>query len=206
MRPRPAFPARISRTRRLGRDRRGVAAVEFALLAPVLLVALMGIFDLAYTVYTSALLEGAIQKAARDSTIEGAGGHTDALDDRVTEVVNDIAPHAHLAFSRQWFTSFTDVRPPEDFTDVNANGTCDGGEPYEDVNGNGTWDQNRGQVGNGGARDAVVYEVQVTYRRLFPIAGFLGQSEDFTLVTHTVLRNQPYGLQAGAVLVPRNCP
>ena len=202
MRRRP-FPRRACR--RLATDSRGLAAVEFALLSPVMMIALMGLFDLAYTMYTSALLEGAIQKAARDSTIEGAGAYSAALDDRVSQIVDDIAPHATLAFSRRWYTNFTDVRQPEDFTDVNHNGTCDTGEPYEDINANDTWDADRGTAGNGGARDAVLYEVRVTYRRLFPIGGFIGQTNEFTLVTRTVQRNQPYGLQGGAVPATKNC-
>ena len=182
-----------------------MAAVEFALIAPVLLVLLMGLFDLAYTMYTSALLEGAIQKAARDATIEGASAYSAELDDRVREIVDDIAPQAVVVPTRKWYTNFTDVRQPEDFTDVNHNGTCDVGEPYEDINANDAWDADRGSTGNGGARDAVLYEVRVTYRRLFPVAGFIGQSNDFTLVTQTVLRNQPYGLQGGVAPVTKNC-
>ena len=144
------FPRRACR--RLAADRQGLAAVEFALLSPVLMIALMGLFDLAYTMYTSALLEGAIQKAARDSTIEGAGAYSTALDDRVSQIVDDIAPQATMAFSRKWYTNFTDVRQPEDFTDVNHNGTCDTGEPYEDINANDSWDADRGTAGDAASR------------------------------------------------------
>ena len=42
--------------------------------------------------------------------------------------------------------------------DINANGTCDSGEAYEDANGNGIWDANRGRIGSGGARDAVLVQ------------------------------------------------
>ena len=48
------------------RDARGVAAVEFALVAPALLLTIMGIFDLGYNIYANTMVQGAIQRAARD--------------------------------------------------------------------------------------------------------------------------------------------
>jgi Flp pilus assembly protein TadG len=180
---------------RLSVERRGAAAVEFALIAPFLLLGLMGVFDLGYNMYTSALLEGAIQKAARDSGIEGAAGETPTLDARVTTMVRTLAPGSTMSFARTAYTNFSDVGEPEDFTDVNGDGVCNDGEPFEDSNGNGSWDSDRGEVGLGSARDSVLYEVTVTYPKPFPLWKMLGQSSDFTMVSKTVLRNQPYSLQ-----------
>jgi len=180
---------------RLQNDAHGVTAIEFALVAPVLLIGMMGVFDLGYNMYTSAVLNGAIQKAARDSTIEGATSQEATLDAKVSSMVKTIAPGATTTFDRTSYTSFTDVGQAEDYDDVNNSGTCDDGEPYEDANGNGSWDQDRGSTGFGSARDAVMYEVTVNYPRAFPIANLIGQSNDMTLVVKTVLRNQPYGEQ-----------
>ena len=52
----------------LVRDAEGATIVEFALILPVLMVTLMGLFDLPYNMYTSQMLQGAIQNAARSST------------------------------------------------------------------------------------------------------------------------------------------
>lgn len=181
---------------RLKRDRDGVSAVEFAMIAPLLLLTLLGLFDLAHNMYTSSMLQGAIQQAARNSTIEGAAGSSAALDGIVTRAVTRIAPGAKLTFSRKAYTNFADVSRPEDFTDVNSDGSCNLGEPFEDVNGNGSWDADRGTDGFGGARDAVLYKVTVTYPRAFPIARLMpGQSDTMTISSATVLRNQPYSLQ-----------
>ncbi|WP_198045732.1 TadE/TadG family type IV pilus assembly protein [Novosphingobium aquimarinum] len=174
-------------------DDRGISAVEFALLAPVLLIMLMGIFDMSYSIYTNALLEGAVQKAARDSTIEAADLKSDELDGNVTAVVRDLVPNAQLTFDRTSYSSFGDVGQAEDFDDVDANGACNDGESFEDANGNGIWDADRGKAGLGAARDAVLYEVSVTYLRPFPVAKLVGFEETMTMMTRTVLRNQPYG-------------
>lgn len=191
--------------RRLCANADGVTAIEFALVAPVFLMGLLGAFDLGHNMYTSTMLVGAIQKTARDSTIEGAASNQAALDRRVTEVVNAIAPGAEIDFERQAYTNFSEVGQSEDYTDVDASGTCDNGEPFEDANGNGTWDADRGTAGFGGARDAVLYTVTVTYPRLFPFAGLVGQSPDMSVSSETVLRNQPFGLQGERVTTAGTC-
>ena len=184
---------------RLARDERGATILEFALIAPVLFVLLFGLFDLSYNLYTSQMLNGAIQKAARDSTIEGAASNTATLDGIVTKAVQAIVPGVTPTFSRKSYSSFSNVSRPENYDDVNNSGTCDTGETFEDANGNGTFDKDTGNTGFGGARDAVLYTVTVTYKRPFPVAAFIpGQSNTMTMSTTTVLRNQPYGLQAAA--------
>lgn len=186
----------IRTARALARNQDGVSAVEFAMISPVLFVVLFGLFDLAYNMYTAEMLQGAIQNAARDSTIEGASSNSAALDEVVTKAVHAVAPNATMTFTRTSYANFTDAARPEDYTDLDSNGTCDNGEPYEDANGNGAWDAMGGKSGFGGARDAVLYSVTVNYKRAFPIASFIpGQTDDFTLVANTVLRNQPYGQQ-----------
>ena len=187
------------------RDNNGATIVEFALIAPVLLMTMMGIFDLGYNMYATSMLQGAIQKAARDSTLEGGAGNSATLDGLVAGAVHDIAPQATLTYTRSAYTSFSDVRQPEDFTDIDADGCCNNGEPFEDANGNGSWDQDRGVAGQGGARDAVLYEVKISYPRAFPIAKFVGMSEQFTTVAKTVLRNQPYSLQQTPAPTTGNC-
>jgi len=185
-------------------DQRGAAAVEFALVAPFMLLGLLGIFDIGQNMYTATLLRGAIYKAARDSTIEGAGGRTSSLDQRVADVVHDIAPGATLEFERTSYASFKAVGEPEDFTDIDGNGACDSGEPYEDANGNGTWDADRGKAGLGGARDAVVYQVTVTFPRAFPVYKLIGAPASSKVQAQSILRNQPYGGAATEILV-RSC-
>ena len=177
-------------------DTQGAAALEFALVAPVLLVGILGLFDLGHNMYTASVLQGSIQKAARDSTIEGAESNIATLDGRVTRMVRTIAPGAATKFGRTSYSTFTDVREPEDFSDIDGDGACNNGEPFEDANGNGAWDADRGRAGQGGARDAVLYEVTVTYDRVFPFWSLVGQPDTFTTKVRTVLRNQPYNLQA----------
>ena len=181
--------------RRLPRDTRGATAVEFAAIAPAMLMVVLGLMDLGYGVYANALLEGAVQQAGRDSTIEGAETRGLAIDNQVRDVVTNLAPKAKVSFDRRAYIDFSDVDRPEDFTDANTDGICSDGEPFEDINGNGTWDEDRGRADMGGARDAVLYTVTVQYPRPFPVMKLLGFSPNVTSRAQTVLRNQPYGPQ-----------
>ena len=193
--------------RQIAADQRGATIVEFALITPALMLTLMGLFDMAHNMYTAQMLNGAIQQAARNSTIEGAKGREAALDAIVANAVKSISPGATAQFSRTAYRDFTSVGRPEDWTDVDSDGNCNAGEPYEDANGNGTWDRNPGSAGFGGARDAVLYTVTIEYPRLFPVARLIpGQSELMRIQSATVLRNQPFGAAATTAPAVGNCP
>jgi hypothetical protein len=187
---------------RLADDWRGVSLVEFALISPALLMIFFGVFDLAYQLYATTQLEGSVYRAARSSSIEG--GEPIAMDLRVTRAVHQIVPGATVQIRRRVYTDFSEVAQPEDFTDLDNDGLCSEGEPFEDVNGNGQWDSDRGRSGQGGARDAVLYQVRVSYKRPFPAAAFIGMEPTVTASTRTVLRNQPYGRQQRTITVG-NC-
>lgn len=180
----------------LGRDRRGAALVEFAMVLPVMLLMGMGMCEMAYQGYMQAILTGAVQKAGRDSTIEGAT--TSTIDNNVLAAVKNVNGNASFTSgypTRKSYASFGYISP-ESFVDTNGNGRRDAGECFTDVNANGIWDADPGTSGNGGAGDTVLYTVSINYTRLFPVAVWLGWSRNATLTANTVLKNQPWAQQA----------
>jgi Flp pilus assembly pilin Flp len=196
--------------RRLSGDERGATVVEFAIVAPVMCLLLLGGFDFAHTLYTRAALQGVVQKVGRDSALESKDViETNAeLDDKVRKQVYALRNNAVIKIDRRFFRSFTEAAAakPEPWTDTNGNGRCDAGEPYQDNNLNSVWDRDGGDAGQGGARDAVVYKVEMTYPRLVPINNFIGGSKSIKLEATTLLRNQPYDVQGSyAEPVVRNC-
>ncbi|MEP9360648.1 TadE/TadG family type IV pilus assembly protein [Sphingomonas sp. KR3-1] len=198
----------------LARDARGATVVEFAMIAPVMGILLLGAFDVAHTLYMRAVLQGIVQKVGRDSTLESGldAANQAILDAKVTAQAKALSNNATVTITRKWYRTFSDaaVAKFEPFTDTNGNGTCDGpqgltpGEPYQDNNGNGHWDATGGNESQGGAKDAVVYTVNVTYPRMFPVYRIIGGGTTTTVIASTVLRNQPYGDQGSATV--RNCP
>lgn len=192
---------------RLRRDERGATLTEFGLVAPILMIMLMGIFDMAHSQYTAAQINGAMQKAGRDLTLESAGSQQSAIDQRVIDQVKTVVPNnATVTLEKLSHFDFSDVGEAEEFRDeAPLDGICNNGEVFEDSNGNGQWDANRGSDGVGGARDAVLYKATVEWPRLFPVAGLIGMSPNMKLSSSTVLRNQPYDQQDRSIAVG-NCP
>lgn len=182
--------------RRLIGDRSGATLTEFAFVGPVLIMMIMGIFDMAHTQYTTAMVNGAMQKAGRDMTLENAGSQQAVIDAAVSAQVKTVVPNgAVIEFERLSHYDFSDIGEAEEFDDDNVDGVCNDGEVFVDANENGQWDANRGSDGIGGARDAVLYTAVVTYPRMFPMYGLIGMPQTITLRASTVLRNQPYDEQ-----------
>jgi len=192
--------------KRLRCDEEGATLTEFAIVAPVLILMVMGIFDMAHSQYTSALMNGAMQKAGRDLTLQTGTITQDVIDDTVENRIRSVVPEsATIELVKLSHAEFSDIGEAEEFTDDNSDGICNDGEPYVDYNTNGQWDANRGELGIGGAKDAVLYTVNVSFDRLFPMAGLAGLTEQMQLSASTVLRNQPYAEQIITV-AEGNCP
>jgi TadE-like protein len=174
---------------------RGVTAVEFALVTPVLLMVLMGGMDASRSAYVSSVLYGAVQKAGRDNSLETGSTQTAAIDAKIYAVVHPLANDGVLTFKRKSHSNFKRAAREEKYTDGNANNLRDPGECFEDANENGVWDQIGGKNGSGGADDIIVYTATFTYPRSFPLAGLIGLSDTKVVSATTILRNQPYGDQ-----------
>lgn len=174
-------------------DSRGVSAIEFTLVAPVFLSLVIGIFDLGQMAYGISVLNGAVEKAARDSALESA--NTEAADNLVKSQINPIFPGATYQSTRTSYYDFLDIGRAEKWNDANDDGTCNDNEAYVDENSNGQWDADIGVDGNGGASDVVVYRFTVTYKTVFAVP-FMPESWHTRSLTSTAIRkNQPFALQ-----------
>src|SRR3546814_7682743 len=116
----------------------------------------MGTLDVGHTLYMQAVLQGVMQKAARDSALESgsATAQQAALDTHVQEQVKNLNLSADVDLTRRYYKTFQKAAAAaaEPFTDTNGNGRCDSGEPYQDDNNNKNWDKDGGNAGQGGAK------------------------------------------------------
>ncbi len=197
---------------------RGVTVIEFAIVAPALMLLLMGLFDIAHNVYVKSQLNGLVQKAARDSTLQDQStlaGQT-ALDNTVINQVKALAPGAQVLTKRRFYRNYDDAtaKVPEPWGDTNRDLRCNANESFTDTNGNGVWDADGADGGSssttpgGGAQDRTIYTVTVTYPRLFPLWRFIGATSQATLIATTILANQPYADQSSYAPNPQpgRCP
>lgn len=188
---------------RLWRDRRGATAVEYAFVLPILMLLLMGMGYYGQMFYGRALLNGAVRQASRDSTLENA--NTTTLDQNVANVLAPALPGVTVSSTRKSYYDFTDIGRAEKWTDSNANGRCDNGEPYTDENGDGSWNSDIGSSGNGAAGDIIVYTATATYTPMFSVPFMKSMWGKVTLNATAVRRNQPWAAQVAYGSATRTC-
>ena len=177
--------------RRLRRDSKAVTIIEFAMVAPVMLLLLLGLFDLGYRAYASSVLQGALHDAARMATV---GGYSmTQIDSRVKTRLSNFATRSTVTTAAASYYEFSGVSQPEKVVgDTVPLNSYNPGDCFEDVNGNNAWDSDRGRSGTGNAVDIVRYRVSITFPRIFPLGHILGWPPTQTLTQETVLRNQPF--------------
>jgi Flp pilus assembly protein TadG len=175
----------------------GAAMVEFALIAPVFLMLILGGLDICHTMYVRSVLTGQLQKASRDLSLEDASASTrqDAIEASVETAVRNVMPTATVTLVPTAYRDYANVGNAEEFNDANHNGKCDNKEGFVDSNRNGTWDKDSATAGRGGAKDVVMLTATATYNHLPLVAMFTG-GRQVELTAKTLLRNQPNDQQA----------
>lgn len=181
----------------LRRCQRGSALVEFAMIAPVFLLLVLGGLDICHTMYVRSVLTGQLQKASRDLSLEDASAkdRQDAIENAVRSAVRNVMPSATVTLTPTAYRDYANVGNAEEFNDANHNGTCDNKEGFVDNNRNGKWDRDSGQTGRGGAKDVVLLTATATYDHL-PLAALFDSSSKVELIAKTLIRNQPSDQQA----------
>jgi hypothetical protein len=207
------LPARRLRTlpKALLRSDDGVSLIEFAYILPVALMLMIGGWDVAHQTYARAVFVGAVERAAREASLET--GDTDEADQMVEDTMLLVLPDIQLETERTSYYDFANIDKPEKFTDNKGidpatgnlrvypglnNGVCDDSEPYEDFNDNEEWDTDAssGADSNGGAGDVVMYTVTATYTPLFKVPFAPDLWNERSMTTTAVKKNQPFGDQA----------
>ena len=189
---------RQSGMRRLAGDARGATIAEFAIVLPAFLVLLFGIFDTGQMIYAQSVLQGALQDAGRDATLESGSSQLATIDQYVKDQTGPIVfGDPKYTIKRSNYKTFSDVGRPEDFEDNNDNETYDDEtECFWDETKSGSWESDVGKSGLGSANDVSVYTVTIEYDRVFPLWKLIGLGEKATISSSTALRNQPFGPQA----------
>lgn len=183
----------------LRKNEEGATAVEFALIAPVLILLMFGIIEFSFIMFTKATMEGATSVTSRlgkTGYVESGMTRQDMLVQLLTERTYGILDPEQIEVTTLVYERFGDIGRPEPLTrDENGNGRYDGGDQYQDINGNGQWDDDLGLAGLGGAGDIVVYKVHYPWHVKTPVMStFLVNADGyFPLDVSVVVRNEPYG-------------
>ncbi|HYD66416.1 TadE family protein [Azospirillum sp.] len=156
----------MTRRPRLLSCERGASIVEFALAAPVMLLAMLAVIEGTLTLFVSAALEGGVRSASR----YGMTGHVPAGTSRTAEIVESIRRRT-LGLANGTNTTVS-MRVYKDFAALKAGGA--------------------GSAGPGNAGEVVVYTASFTAPVWTPVAAFMHGGGPLRLSATTVVRNEPY--------------
>lgn len=193
--------ARVCRQRqgflsRLMRDIRATAAVEFALILPILAMLIIGTIEVSMIFFVTHIMESAAFSASRT----GKTGYVQSGMTREATIMAAITQRAgpfidisKVVMDTKTYTSFSQIGQPEPFIDADGNGQWDEGENYTDVNHNDQYDLDRGTEGTGSAGDIVVYTISYPWKLFTPMMGdLMGHDGTFTVSSRIVVKNEPY--------------
>ncbi|MFP4127048.1 MAG: TadE/TadG family type IV pilus assembly protein [Alphaproteobacteria bacterium] len=201
----------------LWRDRRGVSAIEFALVGPVVLLLIAAVVEASLLWSGATALDSGSRAAARyglTGAVRPDETRTDVVRRLVTEQVcpRALDPSRSVCFWAEDGPRFVDedddatpldlqlkayadprnLGRPEPWDDRNGNGKRDPGEEFEDLNGNGVWDADTGVAGPGGPADLVVYEIAVHQGVTNPLLRAALGGRTVRHETRIVIRNEPF--------------
>jgi Flp pilus assembly protein TadG len=186
--------------RRIAADVAGATIVEFALIVPLLIGLLMMILEVGYQNYVEAMVQGALAKASRLTTV----GNTTAANVSATikAEVRAVVPAEYVTVSTRRYYNFSNVGKPEKITsDTDPRGTFNLGDCFEDANNNGIYDATPGDDGVGSADDVIFYTATVRYPNLTPVGPLMGWTRTRTVTETTLVRNQPFTSRAAPTVV-----
>ncbi len=177
-------------------DENGVTAIEFALIAPILLLLIMAITEISMIMYAQSIMESAAFSASRT----GKTGYIASNFSREQTILNELNHRASslldsskITINTTTYGQFSEIGQPEPFVDVNGNGKRDAGENYTDVNGNGQYDNDMGISGAGGGSQVVVYTINYPWPVFTPLIGALiGVQDHINISARAVVQNEPF--------------
>lgn len=189
----------IHLAKRALRDQRGTAILEFALIAPVMLLLILGVFEFGYVASARSTLESATLRAARAaSASECPAKRFAAMSAIITRQMAGISSgdgNPPVITVKDYGSEFGNVRPPEPYTDDKPkNSKWDVGENYTDLDGSNSYTPDLGTTGSlGDAGEVVTYVASYNVRSLVPFIAerFNGGSSSYPIRASTAVRNEP---------------
>jgi Flp pilus assembly protein TadG len=174
----------------------GATAVEFAMVAPVLIFLTFAVVEMGLAFAADIVLKEATNDAARlgrTGFVAEKSTQDTMVKQRVKSMAGVIMDADKIAISSLSYKSFDTLKKPEPFVDKNGNGIRDDGENFTDVNGNGKWDADQGASGYGGTAQVVRYTVTYPWTFRTPvIKNIVGNDGTIELSATAVVQNEPY--------------
>jgi Flp pilus assembly pilin Flp len=181
--------------RRLHTDERGTTAIEFAVIGSALMFIIFGIVEFSAAMTVGNSLEAATNMSSR----LGKTGYVDAEAQQtqeetiLAEVERRVGPlidMSRIRLTHEVFNDFKSLTTPDIFTDNNGDGDTDDPGEWTDVDADGFCD---GAEGTGGSGNIVIYRISYPWKVMTPAFNrLLGDDGIITLTAYSVVKNEPY--------------
>lgn len=182
----------------LRRNQQGVAAIEFAIVAPVFFFILFSIIELGLVMFSATVIESATSSTSRSSRLGSDG----AAGDRVSYIREQIRTLSlglidadRILITTDLTTSYEEIDKPERclVTPMPPIGTCPPGAPFDDTNGNGAYDGNLPALSIGSAGDIVRLRVYYPWTIISPLVGaFMSDNGEYIISSTTMVKNEEF--------------
>ena len=182
--------------RRFRKSESGVTAIEFAIVAPILMLLSCGVFEVSLLMASLVSLEGGLKEASR----YGITGQTPNIGTREQQIKAILADHTlkmidltSATIDIKTFSSFSTAQDGEPYGDTNGNGQYDLGEPYSDLDCNNKWNgpgelasDSAGQPGQ-----VVQYTVNFDWKVITPLISTVWGKSSFPMSASIIVKNEP---------------
>jgi len=181
--------------RNIIRNNDGNTIIEFAVVAPMLFLLLMGIIEFGLIYFTNSAMEGATNIGSRigKTGFTTGGVNREAyIRSEINRLSGGFLNSSKLKISILSYSSFSNIGQPEPCISP-PKAPCPGrpGINFTDINGNGTWDIDQGSANAGGAGAIVLYSSTYPWSLFTPlISSFLGRGGIYTITATTAVRNE----------------
>ena len=184
----------LRKLKELRRNKDGVTAIEFAIIAPTLLMLIMGSLETSLMMYARSIMEGATFQSSRTGKtgyVEAGMTQTETIIAAINDRAGILMDVDNITVTPKSYGSFSEVGEPEPFIDTNGNGVRDFGESYTDINGDGEYSDDMGIDSYGSSAQITMYTITYDWPVFTPVLQpFFGTSR--TLTALTVVKNEPY--------------
>lgn len=183
------------RYRGIKKNNEGVSAVEFALIAPVFFLMLIGFLELGLILATYLIFEGATgigSRIGKTGYTEGGFSRENYIRQEIVRLSGGFLDSNLLTITPLSYDNFQDIGRPEPCTHPADPPPCVLG--YVDVNHNGQWDSDQGTAGVGDRSDVVLYRVTYPWTVFTPLMGriFGGSNGQVNITAIATVKNEKF--------------
>jgi Flp pilus assembly pilin Flp len=176
------------------KDEEGVTAIEFAIVAPVLLTFLLGIIEVGMIFFNTMLIEGAITNTARlgkTGFVQEGISREQTIMNMLEERTAGMIDLDDITITATVYPGFDTIGDAEPCKVASCSASSPPGD-YDDINGNGKWDSDMGVAGYGYANDVVVYTVTYNWPIMTPFMSAVFGTSTYNITARAVVKNEPY--------------